>query len=190
MKDSVRTFIAVEIGEGVRQRTSELIQRLDAAGADVKWVERHNRHLTVKFLDEVPLREIPRIHDAIQRAAAGVAAFDLEIRGAGAFPHPGRPRTLWVGAGEGGKEIAALAANVEKALAKLGFRKEARRFESHLTIGRVRGGGPAIAELGRLLRENADFDAGRCHIAELVIFSSNLTPQGPIYEALGRVRLA
>ena len=33
-------------------------------------------------------------------------------------------------------------------MAELGYREEHRRFQTHLTIGRVRGGGPGIAELG------------------------------------------
>ena len=34
---------------------------------------------------------------------------------------------------------------------KLGFRKEHRRFTPHLTLGRVRSSGPAVAALGELL---------------------------------------
>ena len=41
--------------------------------------------------------------------------------------------------------MIALHAAVEAALGKLGFRKEHRRFEPHLTLGRVRSGGPAVA---------------------------------------------
>ena len=85
--------------------------------------------------------------------------------------------------------MAALAAALEKALAKLGFPKEARRFEPHLTIGRVRGGGPALAELGRLLRQHAAFEAGRFHVAEVVVFASHLSPKGPTYAPLARAPL-
>jgi 2'-5' RNA ligase len=78
---------------------------------------------------------------------------------------------------------------MENALGRIGFRKEPRRFAAHLTIGRVRGEGPAVVELGRLLKNHADFNAGPFRVKQLVMFSSELTPNGPIYDALGRARL-
>jgi RNA 2',3'-cyclic 3'-phosphodiesterase len=189
MPDTVRTFIAVEISEAVHDRALALAEMLRGAKAEVKWVERHNMHLTLKFLDEVPLSEIARVCEAVQRGVAGVEPFELEIRGAGAFPSPGRPRTLWLGGGAGSEQMGALFGRIEAALAKLRYRKEPRRFAPHLTIGRVRGQGPALAELGNLIRQHADFAAGRSFIDEVVVFSSRLGPQGPTYEALGRARL-
>jgi RNA 2',3'-cyclic 3'-phosphodiesterase len=203
MKDTFRTFVAVEVGDSVRRRAGELMKALDAAGADVKWVERHNLHLTLKFLDEVPSREIPQVCEAVTGAVAGLTAFDLavtgavagltafdlEIRGCGAFPHVGRPRTVWLGSGVGEEAMATLQGRVENALAKLGYRKEGRRYQSHLTLGRVRSGGPAVAALGQLIRQHAEFDAGRFRVTDVVVFSSELGPKGPNYEALCRAEL-
>jgi 2'-5' RNA ligase len=189
MKSTLRTFIAVELDEAVRARAGELIGALRASPADVKWVDTHNLHLTLKFLDEVPLTEIPAVCAAVAAAAAKVEPFEMEVRGAGAFPNAGRPRTIWLGAREGVEPMAALHKHLEDALAKLGFRKEHRRFQTHLTIGRVRHSGPALAQLGDLLWQYADFDAGRISVDELVVFSSELDRTGPIYEALGRAPL-
>ena len=86
MKRSVRSFVAVETSAAVRQRAVALIESLAAVGADVKWVAPENLHLTIKFLDEVALAEIPRVCDAVARAVAGVKPFELQVRGAGAFP--------------------------------------------------------------------------------------------------------
>jgi 2'-5' RNA ligase len=189
MKNTTRTFVAVEIDSAVRARVVELIEKLRGAPVDVKWVEAHNLHLTLQFLGEVQSREIPRVCQVVQAAAAEVARFELELRGAGAFPSANRPRTLWLGAGRGAEQMSVLHKQVETALKKLGFRPEGRRFEPHLTIGRVRSGGPGLAELGRLVQEQAAFEAGCSRINEAVVFSSQLTSSGPIYEALSRARL-
>jgi RNA 2',3'-cyclic 3'-phosphodiesterase len=189
MKNTLRTFVAVEVGDAVRQRAVELIQMLGVTEAAVKWVERHNLHITMKFLDEVPTREIPRVCEAVAQGAAAVTPFELEVRDAGAFPSAGRPRTVWLGAGEGEEQMIALHGQIEKHLAKLGFRKDSRRFHPHLTLGRVRGAGPEIAALGKLLQQHAAFDAGRCRIAEAVVFSSELGREGPTYQALSRAKL-
>ena len=59
----------------------------------------------------------------------------------------------------------------------------------HLTLGRVRSSGPAVAPLGELLQKRADFFAGASRIERLVVFSSELTPQGPIYTPLAHATL-
>jgi len=189
MKDTVRTFVAIETSSAVQQRAAELIAALAATGAKVSWVKPHNLHLTLKFLDEVPLKTIPQVSAAVQEAAAACEPFELEIGNAGAFPSAGRPRTLWLGAGQGCETLGHLYAALEDALKRVGFPKEHRRFSAHLTIGRVRGPGSTLSELGPLIKQYADFAAGRFPVAELVLFSSQLTPQGPIYDALSRAAL-
>ena len=189
MKNTIRTFIAVEIDAAVRNRAEELTAALRAARADVKWVEANNLHLTLKFLGDVPAEQIPEVSAAVAGAVAGRQPLELEIRGAGAFPNANRPRTVWLGGGSGQQELAAVQERIDAALEELGFRREDRAFQVHLTIGRVRSGGPAIGELAKLLRQHADFQAGRSAVGEVVVFSSQLTPKGPIYQALSRAKL-
>ena len=189
MKRTVRTFAAVEINAAIRGTAEKLIQSLSPAGADVKWVEPKNMHLTLKFLGEVPSQEIPRICESVARGAAKVEQFEFEVRGAGAFPNAARPRTLWLGAGAGEEAMIALHGHVEKALTKLGYRKEHRRFRPHLTIGRVRRGGPGVDQLGELLADQTDLEAGKITVSHVVVFSSELDRTGPIYQSLGRAKL-
>ena len=83
----------------------------------------------------------------------------------------------------------ALNERVEPPLEKLGFRRERRRYEPHLTIGRVRRGGPGVVELGTLIRERADLELGRTRVSELIVFSSQLDRSGPTYDPLARAPL-
>ena len=189
MKQSIRTFVAVDIDTAVRDCAAELIDEFSAAGADVKWVQPHNLHLTLKFLGNVDSGEIHQVCGAVQRAVGDVAPFDFELRGAGAFPNANRPRTLWLGVGRGEKEMAELNKLIESPLAKLGFPKESRRFHPHLTIGRARRGGPGVGELGKLIGQYADFELGRTTVSEVIVFSSQLDRSGPTYEALARAEL-
>jgi RNA 2',3'-cyclic 3'-phosphodiesterase len=189
MKKTLRTFLAVEITPAIRARAGELIAALAGTSADVKWVEPHNLHLTLKFLGDVKQEEIVPVCQAMADGAAEVDPFQLDVRGAGAFPNAARPRTVWLGASDGREPMVVLHDHVEAALAKLGYREEHRRFQTHLTIGRVRGAGPGIAELGKLLQQHADFPAGRMTVAKITLFSSTLTPNGPIYDVLGTAPL-
>ncbi len=189
MKKTLRTFVAVEIDSPIRARAAELIESLRGSAADVKWVETHNLHLTLKFLGDVHERDLVDVCRAVQKGAAEVNPFDLEVRGAGAFPHAARPRTVWIGAGAGAEQMIGLHDAVEAALADLGYRKEHRQFQTHLTIGRVRGSGPGIAELGKLIQQHAEFLVGRMTVGKVTVFSSELTSSGPVYETIATARL-
>jgi RNA 2',3'-cyclic 3'-phosphodiesterase len=183
-----RTFIAVEIDPAIRARADELIHILRAADADVKWVETHNLHLTLQFLGEVPETIIAAVFKAVEKGAAQVRPFDLEVGSAGAFPNSSRPRTLWIGAQSGSPQMADLHDNVALELADLGFQDEDRKFQSHLTIGRTRSG-KNVAALGQLLKQHADFQAGRMLVEKATVFSSRLERGGPIYEVLSAAKL-
>lgn len=191
MGDSIRTFVAVEVGAKVRDKVLSVIDELGKAEADVKWVQRENLHLTLQFLGQVPGGQIPEICQAVSDAVAGSEPFDLEIRGVGAFPNVRRPRTVWLGVTAGRDELIAVQKRVQKALKKLGFRPEDRAFSPHLTIGRAReGGGPALAVLGAQIAARSGEVCGQSRIGEVVVFSSQLAPSGPTYTALCRASLA
>ena len=190
MSRNIRTFIAVEVDAAVTGRATELIDKLRGVPVDVKWVEPENMHLTLKFLGDVDISDTYEVCKGVQRAAQDLEPFDLEIRGVGAFPNLHRPRTIWFGGGEGEEQMAELANRLDNELLKAGFRKEGRRFQTHLTLGRVHTDrGPGLADLTRLLQEYADWEVGSTPIDELIVFSSTLTRTGPIYEPLGRATL-
>jgi 2'-5' RNA ligase len=188
MSQKIRTFVAVEIDLNLGSGIEELMRQFRSSSMDVKWVEPENRHLTLKFLGDVDLNETYDVCRAVERAVEGIEPFDMELRGIGAFPNAKRPRTLWVGAGEGADEMIGLAERVESQMERLGYRREPRRFQPHLTLGRLHGG-PAPAEIVQLLEQHADLEIGSMPVDEVIIFSSTLTKRGPVYDPLGRAKL-
>lgn len=187
---SIRTFIAVELADAVRRQAAHLTARLSQANVKVKWVPPENMHLTLKFLGDVPQEQTARVCQAVKEAVQDIPAFNAECVGAGAFPNPARPRTVWLGVRAGAEQLGRLHTAIDKRLAGLSFSREGRKYRPHLTIGRVRGGGQGTGELADLLRANADFVAGISPIGEVDTFASELTPQRSIYTVLGRAPLA
>src|SRR4051812_20892188 len=108
MPHTLRTFIAVEIPYEVKDQASRIIKQLRVADAQVKWVEPRHMHWTLKFLGEVDMLEVPKICAAVQRAVDPLPPFDIEVRGAGAFPDVYHPRTVWIGLGQGGEQMIEL----------------------------------------------------------------------------------
>ena len=179
MKNTVRSFIAVETSTAVRQRAAELVELLSVTGAKVSWVKPHNMHLTIKFLNEVRWNTIADVTAAVQRAAQTVEPFELEIGGAGAFPSAGRPRTLWLGTTVGSEPLAVLAAAHGDGLEAAGFPQGASplRRSPHARPRSRRGAERTRA--GEAIRQHAAFSAGRFTVRELVVFSSELLAARP-----------
>lgn len=185
-----RTFIAVETPSEIRHRAAALVERLKASGAKVRWADTNTMHWTLNFLGDVPDTEIAGVCRTATEAVASFSPFDLEIAGCGAFPTSGRPRTLWLGVGEGAAALVELQAALEKKLATIGFRPEARQFKPHLTLGRLRDSSTGLDELAELVRRHADFSAGEMYVDEVVVFSSQLERTGAVHTPLGHAPLA
>jgi RNA 2',3'-cyclic 3'-phosphodiesterase len=186
---NVRTFVAVEVWPEIRERTKSIINRLKETTAKVTWVKHDQMHLTMNFLGDVEMNEIPAVCKAVAEAARPFTPFDVEMAGIGVFPSYDNPRTIWLGVGDGAERLIELHSALERQLGELGFRIEARRFRPHLTIGRVRSLPDGPGQLAGLLKQQADFEAGPMMVSELTVFSSELGREGPTYEPLGHGEL-
>ncbi|NIL97750.1 MAG: RNA 2',3'-cyclic phosphodiesterase, partial [Planctomycetales bacterium] len=165
------------------------IGQLADTEANVKWVAQQNLHWTLKFLGEVDSNLVPRICQGMAEGVAGIAPFEVQTAGVGAFPSASRPRTVWLGTGGGTEPFIGLHDALEGPLSKLGFRKEHRRFQPHMTLGRVRRSPRGIDQLAQKIAKFSSFDAGSQQVEEIILFSSLLDRQGPAYEVLGRAPL-
>jgi len=147
--------------------------------------------LTLKFLGNIPFRQVAEVTKAIEEAAQGVAPFHLEISGLGAFPNLKQPRVLWVGIGGEIDTLLRLQQNIDSVLASLGFAKEERPFMPHLTLARIRqGASPMERKNFGELAMSVSFEASYPIDAKAVsLMRSQLTPDGAIYTRLFMVGL-
>jgi 2'-5' RNA ligase len=184
-----RTFIALDVGKTIRDRLLALQANLTQTGAEVKWVEEANLHLTLLFLGEVDNRDLIAISRAVEEAAATQPALELSIEGVGCFPNMRRPRVVWVGVGKGVEEVRSLHKALEEPLLKLRcYRREERQFTPHVTLGRIRTEKP-LPQLIAALEKKRDFKAGEVSIREVLVMSSDLSSKGPVYTVMSRGKL-
>ncbi len=186
---NIRTFTAVEVWPEIRERARMLINRFKDTTAKVAWVKPDQMHLTMNFLGDVPMNEIPAVCKAVDEATASFQPFDVEMAGVGVFPSYDNPRTIWLGVGDGSDQLISLHTALQDRLGDLGFRIEARRFHPHLTLGRVRSIPEGPGQLAGLIKQHADFEAGPMMVSEVTVFSSELGREGPRYESLGHGEL-
>ena len=162
------------------------MDRLRGVARDVAWVACDNVHLTLKFLGGVDAARLTALSEALTAAVTGQPAFDLAVRGLGAFPSRTRARVLWAGVADGGPALASLAARVDDALEPLGFPREARAFSAHITLGRVREPRPN-PRLAQALTSDAAF--GRQRVGRVCLMRSELSPRGARYTELAAATL-
>ena len=185
----LRTFVAIPASPEIHRAAGKLADLLRPAANEVKWVAAENLHWTLQFLGDVDELNIPEVCQAVATAALECEPFEIEARGAGAFPSADRPRTFWIGAGQGSKEMIALQKAIQRRLRKRGYRGEERRFVPHITLGRAGRKGPPQS-LAEELATLADYDAGTMLVDEVTVYSSQLGREGPTYDALARAPLA
>ncbi len=183
--DQIRSFISIDLEDGrILSEIDSVMSTLLSLGGDLKAVERDNIHLTLKFLGNVDLAKIADLKSAL--AKVKFSPFQLEIKGAGAFPSLGRMNVIWVGLGEGWTQVQQVFEQTEALLSGLGFKRESRGFSPHITIARVRSGKrrDEIADFLRRLEEKGfgSFTAERVRLKQSVLSSS-----GPKYSILFEV---
>ena len=194
----MRAFVAVEVAEPIREALSALISDLRRLDAPVKWVEARNVHLTLKFLGSVPDTAVARAVEILRACASGIAPFSLEVNGAGGFPDLKRPRVVFVCAVDQPPVAAELARRLNDQMAEVGAERDDRPYQNHITLGRVRpsrASGPSgearhLAQLTQRLESLQGKSFGSMQVSEVTLVESKLTPAGPIYSPVERVRLA
>lgn len=183
----MRLFIAVDVDEQVRRQLASVQSQLRMAlsSPGVKWVNPESIHLTLKFLGDVPDREVPRVCRLTEEAAGRHPPFEIRVQGMGTFGSPAR--VLWAGVLPS-ENLTSLAADLEKAFEEAGWPGEEKDFSAHLTMARLKDS-RAGHSARRLLQEYASRTFGDVCIEQVIVYESQLSSKGPIYTPVGKYNL-
>ena len=146
--------------------------------------------MTLAFIGQTSEERLTDVAAAVETAAAGVTAFDIELDHAGRFPPTGRPRVVWLGVGAGASSVLAIGERVRAELARHEVRFDAKPLRAHVTLGRAREDvslvdARAIAAGVEAMR----VPHLRFRVDAVVVFESVLSPRGPRYTARSSPRL-
>jgi len=179
----MRCFIAIELSEELKQKIAELISEFKREDLLVgNFVKPEQAHITLKFLGEVSEKKVEQVKAELKKFSESANCFELTFSGFGLFGQ----RVLWIG-GEN-QIISKLASSLDADLSKLGFEKDARPFQVHLTIARIK----KIKNrkgLQEILNKYKGKEFGKIFVFELVLFKSKLKRGGPEYFVLERYKL-
>jgi RNA 2',3'-cyclic 3'-phosphodiesterase len=168
-----RLFVAIDLPES----TKRLLVDLDPQIRGVRWIEHDKVHLTLGFFADVPDDVDPTFREKLGAIAFG--AFFLPIIGVGTFPPKGEPKIIWIGVGRGHPHLFQLHKRVQEAALGAALDPELRPFHPHVTLARCQR--VSAQTVRKFLQANADLDAGMIRVDSFHLYSSKLTPAGPIH---------
>ena len=173
--DLVRAFLALPIDPAARSRVADAMEDLRPLLRGLRWVSTEGWHLTLRFLGPSTREALDHLSQKLLGAASVCPAGEGRLRELGLFPERGSPRVLWLNI-ELPEPVRALQQACEAAARTAGFAPEQRPFKSHLTLGRWRE---------RVPRPQLPFvGSGVARLDELILFRSDLRPQGALYTPL------
>ena len=126
-----RLFVAIRPPEPIRDLLADAMD----GGADFRWQDDLQLHLTLRFVGEVERPVAEDLAAALGRVRA--PPFEVRIKGVGRFDQRSSG-ALWAGV-EPKEPIAALAAKIERACQSVGLEPERRAFHPHITLARWKG---------------------------------------------------
>jgi RNA 2',3'-cyclic 3'-phosphodiesterase len=176
----VRAFIALELDTRLREAIGELQGRLRPRLGGIRLVRPEGIHLTLRFLGDTAPSQIETLRPLLAAAATSCPPVDAQVAGLGTFPERGSPRVLWLGL-DVPPAVFDLQRASERAARAAGFEREPRPFRAHLTLGRWRDRAPRP--------DLPPADLGATRLAALVLFKSDLRPDGAAYTPLARFAL-
>ena len=89
MDENIRLFIAIDLPDDVKDALLETAVQLsqNLPKRAVRWVRREQLHLTLRFLGDTAVSQLPLLRQEIVQMAARYHPFGLHLNGLGAFPN-------------------------------------------------------------------------------------------------------
>jgi 2'-5' RNA ligase len=170
---SKRLFVAIDLPGSTRQ----LLANLDPHIRGVRWTEPDQMHLTLGFFGNVSEDVELKLREKL--TAIQFSAFFLPVHGVGSFSVRGAPKIIWIGVGKAHPHLFQIHKRVQEAALAAGIEPELRSWHPHITMARCRD--VSAQALRKFLQSNAEFDVGMIRVEAFHLYSSSLTPAGPIH---------
>jgi len=186
--EKVRSFIAVNLNPKIKEYLTSLQNILNIPESKIKWVEKNNLHLTMKFLGDISLEQTELVKLILKEITSRYSPFIIRLSSTiGTFPTYKMPRIIWIGIKEDANQLNELYNSIEVMLYKEGFSRENKEFSSHITIGRVK----FIRDMTNFIQilKRIEVNNFTQEVDSIDLMESKLTPNGPIYNIKAKLPL-
>ena len=177
----IRSFLAFELPVEIRENIRAVSKELRKIALPVRWVKVDNIHLTILFLGSVDEDTIGDIKEKVNVAVKGFSSVKTKLGSIGAFPHWRKPRVIWIGLNGDIERLSHLRDDLQEKLNVIGFMPEKRPFRPHLTLGRFKGPINRDEDIQWICDRYRDINSDLYQLNELILYRSDLKPDGPVY---------
>ena len=175
-----RLFIGIPAGREILPILSNIQSSIEHNPEQIRWVPPENIHMTLFFLGNVPLDNIPKLTNALKEMV-DLNHFKASIEKTGIFPSTQNPKIFWLGVGNGIKKMSVLYEKVKKAVAPFKKGRKKERFSPHITIGRASQSSGNIDVFPFL---EYVYSPRELDINSVALYESQLLPHGAEYKVL------
>jgi 2'-5' RNA ligase len=185
----MRLFVAVNFDHATREAIRGAIERFPVARPPWRWSAPESWHLTLKFLGETSAGSLDRTERALDGVRVGHAPFEMTLGRFGAFPSLRAPRVLFFQVERGASALAALAGEVDAALAAaIGLEAERRPYHAHATVARVKE--PIAPAVAAQLASVPALDTPVTRVSTFELMESRLGRAGAQYSVVKQFALS
>ena len=189
-KQQVRAFISIHLPAEVRERLRAVQTQLAVPASAVRWTAFEQLHLTLEFLGNVAIQNVPELEAALKKVATAHSRLALSVEEVGAFSSLRNPRIIWAGIKGDVESLLALQAGVGGAVSPWVAEQEMRPYRPHVTLGRVRPiNRRDLRKVSDALESVTDRTFGSWSVEEFALMQSKLSPHGSQHSTLATFRL-
>jgi len=171
----MRLFVAIYPPIGVARA---MLQTLRAVGlAEHREALDERVHMTLQFVGDTDERQLDEVTESVERAAAGIGAFELRPVALVSLPERGEPRLVAMKT-DAPPEILEIQRRLAKRLARRP--QERQGFLPHLTLCRF---------VGAAVRVDREVELEAFRVDAVCLMNSKLRPGGAEHVEVERVRL-
>lgn len=176
----MRIFIAIPIPQVAKDKLAELKQSIEG----VRWQQKEQIHLTLKFLGETDLQRVKELQAQLDKIKH--PPFTMTLRGFGCFPKGKYPRIFWIGISEN-PAVVGLHQKVEEVCTSMGFDAVDHSFKPHVTLARMKG--VSMKDIIPLINQHQEFRISDLRISKFVLYESTLDTNGATHNPVKKFNL-
>ncbi|TXL60573.1 RNA 2',3'-cyclic phosphodiesterase [Cerasibacillus terrae] len=180
MKKNTHYFIAIPLPSEIKQYYSLWQTDLKRLAPYKQWTHPSDFHITLKFLGNMNDNQLKELDHKLQYIST-LQPFTMQIGKLGSFGNQTSPRVLWLGV-EHHRNLLNLQKQVEKLAEKIGFPKEKRQYNPHITLAK-KWKDPSISLPMEPLKQRYQGQYKELFVNQVVIYQIN-PKQSPKYKCI------
>ncbi|MEJ6951634.1 RNA 2',3'-cyclic phosphodiesterase [Natronospora cellulosivora (SeqCode)] len=183
----MRLFIALSLAKEEKDYIYNKINSYkDKISEKLKWVEKENLHITLKYIGDLDKYKISELIQYIVFVSHTIEQQCFDLGSIAALPHIDYPRIVYLSVKDLNNNLSFIHQNLEEKLSGLGIKKDKKKYIPHITLARCKRK-TNMKKLSleiKYLTDKINFNNNKIKLNKISLYNSILHKEGPVYEEL------